>query len=115
MLRFVVSNEDDEKGIFAKRLIDIRERRKLSQAELASKAGLQPAAIGHFEKQRRSPSFHNVRKIAQALNVSADYLLGRTSSIEGATTAFRGEENLSDHDRAVIQMMIESMNKKNDS
>lgn len=99
---------------FGDRLLAARENRKLSQTELASKAGLQPAAIGHFERNRRKPSFANVRALAKALNVSADYLLGRASDMQGATTAFRGEENLTNADREHIQMMIDLMNRKKD-
>lgn len=99
---------------FGDRLLAARENRKLSQTDLASKAGLQPAAIGHFERNRRKPSFANVRALAKALNVSADYLLGRASDMQGATTAFRGEENLTNADREHIQMMIDLMNRKKD-
>tara|TARA_R100000501_G_C2592350_1_gene91951 strand:+ start:386 stop:721 length:336 start_codon:yes stop_codon:yes gene_type:complete len=109
-----VSNPTDGDGVFPKRLLIAREKRGFSQAELAAKSDLQPAAIGHFENGRRSPSFQNVRKLAEALKVSADYLLGRSNSMEGATTAFRGEEHLTDKDREFIQMMIENMNRKNE-
>lgn len=94
---------------FGGRLIAAREARRLTQTELAQKAGLQPAAIGHFERDRRKPSFANVRALAKALNVSSDYLLGRSTDMQGATTAFRGEEQLSDADREHIQMMIDLM------
>jgi transcriptional regulator with XRE-family HTH domain len=97
---------------FGERLIAARDARRLTQTELAQKAGLQPAAIGHFERNRRKPSFANVRALAKALNVSSDYLLGRSSVMEGATTAFRGEEQLSDADREHIQMMIDLMTKR---
>tara|TARA_R110000787_G_scaffold67074_5_gene150331 strand:+ start:208 stop:546 length:339 start_codon:yes stop_codon:yes gene_type:complete len=109
-----VSNPDEKSGKFAERLLSAREKRGFSQAELGAKADLQPAAIGHFEKGRRSPSFQNVRKLANALNISADYLLGRTDSMEGATTAFRGEDKLNNDDREFIQMMIENMNRKSE-
>jgi len=97
---------------FGERLIAARNARDLSQTELAQKAGLQPAAIGHFERDRRKPSFANVRALAKALNVSSDYLLGRSSEMKGATTAFRGEEQLSAADRDHIQMMIDLMAKR---
>lgn len=97
--------EDD----FGARLVAARTTRELSQTELAQRAGLQPAAIGHFERNRRKPSFANVRALAKALNVSSDYLLGRSPEMKGATTAFRGEEQLSDADRDHIQMMIDVM------
>jgi transcriptional regulator with XRE-family HTH domain len=104
----MVGTEDQ----FGERLIAARDARRLTQTELAQKAGLQPAAIGHFERNRRKPSFANVRALAKALNVSSDYLLGRSSEMEGATTAFRGEEQLSDADREHIQMMIDLMRKR---
>jgi transcriptional regulator with XRE-family HTH domain len=101
----MVGAEDD----FGARLVAARTARELSQTELAQRAGLQPAAIGHFERNRRKPSFANVRALAKALNVSSDYLLGRSPEMKGATTAFRGEERLSDADRDHIQMMIDLM------
>lgn len=97
---------------FGERLLAAREARELSQTELAQKAGLQPAAIGHFERDRRKPSFANVRALAKALNVSSDYLLGRTPDMKGATTAFRGEEQLTEGDREHIQMMINLMTER---
>lgn len=106
-----MAGTDDQ---FGERLIAAREARRLTQTELAQKAGLQPAAIGHFERNRRKPSFANVRALAKALNVSSDYLLGRVSDMQGATTAFRGEEQLSDADREHIQMMIDLMRQRRD-
>ena len=90
---------------FADRLRRIRDQRELSQSELARRAGMQPSAVAHFEAKRRKPSFDNVRELARALDISADYLLGTTE----ATTAFRHEEKLSTKDRVVIQGMIDVM------
>jgi transcriptional regulator with XRE-family HTH domain len=101
-----------EENDFGERLTAAREKREMNQAELAKRAGLQPAAIGHFERGRRKPSFANVRALAKALNVSSDYLLGRTPSMEGATTAFRGEDDLSSADRDQIQLMIDMMRER---
>jgi len=62
---------------FGPRLRKARELRGLSQGELARKAGLQPSAVSHFESSSRKPSFENLRRLADALTVSTDYLLGR--------------------------------------
>ena len=70
--------------IFKKRLQAAREFRQLSQAELAKRAGLQASAISHFETGTRKPSFDNLKRLADALRVSTDYLLGRTDDIEGS-------------------------------
>ena len=90
---------------FASRLRKTRETRELSQSELAREAGMQPSAIAHFEAGRRKPSFDNVRALAKALKVSADYLL----VAQAATTAFRDEDKLSAKDRLFIQNIIDTM------
>jgi transcriptional regulator with XRE-family HTH domain len=88
--------------IFAARLQSARQLRKMSQSELAEKAGLQPSAISHFENDRRSPSFDNLKTLANALNVPTDYLLGRIDSptLTGATrdVLFRHAQNMSKND-----------------
>jgi len=68
--------------IFSERLSAARRFRQLSQGELARKTRLKQSAISQFETGRRSPSFHNLRRIADALEVSGDYLLGRSNSVE---------------------------------
>lgn len=93
---------------FAARLKKQRENRELTQSDLARLAGLQPSAIAHFEAGRRKPSFDNVRSLAKALSISADYLLGSSAP----TTAFRHEDKLSARDRDIIQGMIDSMTSK---
>jgi len=64
-------------GSFSEILRNVRETRKLSQSELAERAGLQPSAISHFETGKRAPSFENLVRLANALAVSIDFLLGR--------------------------------------
>jgi transcriptional regulator with XRE-family HTH domain len=89
--------------------------RGLSQSDLATKTGLQPAAISHFETGARRPSFENLRRLAVALDVSTDYLLGRVDSPEesaGADVAFRGYQKLSDRDRQVVQGLIAQMTER---
>lgn len=116
MVRIVMSTTKDQEDNFGDRLRAAREARDLNQTELAELADLQPAAIGHFEKNRRKPSFANIRSLAKALKVSSDYLLGRTSDMAGATTAFRNEENLSESDRESIQLMIDTLaNRRKDN
>lgn len=53
-------------------------RGDLTQAELAEKAGMHPTAITHYETGRRTPSMANLRILVDALDVSADYLIGVT-------------------------------------
>jgi transcriptional regulator with XRE-family HTH domain len=72
--------------VFQERLRTAREFRELSQGELAQRAGLQASAVSHFETGTRKPSFDNLKRLADALKVSTDYLLGRTTEMQ-ATAA----------------------------
>lgn len=69
---------------FEERLRAARESRRLSQGALAERTGLQPSAVSHFETGTRKPSFENLRRLADALRVSTDYLLGRTAAMTGS-------------------------------
>ena len=70
--------------VFKERLRTAREFRELSQSELANRAHLQASAVSHFETGTRKPSFDNLKRLADALRVSTDYLLGRTTEMEGS-------------------------------
>ena len=61
--------------------------RGMSQVELAKATGLPPSSIAHFEGGGRKPSFDNLRKLANALNVTTDYLLGRVDEPDMAQAA----------------------------
>lgn len=102
--------------LFKKRLADTRKRRELSQEGLAKKAGLPATAISHFESGGRKPSFDNLRKLADALDVSIDYLMGRTEEMSGsiATEAeiFRDYENLTEDDRELARDFMARLAKR---
>lgn len=103
-------------NVFSERLKAARERRGLSQSELASRSGLQPSAISHFETGNRSPSFENLKKLSDALNVTTDYLLGRSeqpdSSGPTASKLFRHAENISAEDLEFLEGMAAKLAQK---
>lgn len=70
--------------IFKERLKAARAMRGLNQAELAAKAGLPAASVSHFESGPRKPSFDNLKALASALDVTTDYLLGRSDTPEAS-------------------------------
>lgn len=104
-------------NLFRMQLLRARKARGYNQEELAKETGLKPAAISHFETGERKPSLDNLRKLADALSVTSDYLLGRTKDMEGfadASAAFRhGYEKLSQSQRELALDMIEVLRKKN--
>lgn len=64
------------------RLVKAREAAKMSKAELADKSKLSLSAIQGYEADRRKPNADQLAKLAEALDVSADYLLGLVSEPE---------------------------------
>jgi len=95
---------------FKQRLREMREKRGLSQAQLAERAGLQPAAVSHFETGARKPSFENLVKLAEALSVTTDYLLGRERAAEAAgeeiSALFRDLKNATAEDQDWIREIL---------
>lgn len=95
------------------RLREARERANLTQAELADRSGVPAAAISHFEGAKRKPSFANLRKLADALGVTIDFLLGRAAKEEAAGAEaqqlFRAYSGLPSNDREVIAKVIEAL------
>lgn len=101
--------------IFRKRLQEARDRRELSQDELAKRANLQPSAISHFETGARKPSFDNLKRLSDALEVSSDYLLGRTNEPDGiieGDTLYRDYENLTSNEREIARDFMASLAKR---
>lgn len=70
--------------VFRERLRTAREFRGFSQGELAKRAGLQASAVSHFETGTRKPSFDNLKRLADALRVTTDYLVGRTDQMDAS-------------------------------
>ena len=69
-------------SVFGDRLLAAREKRAMSQSELATKTRLAPAVISHFETGvRQFPSADTLVKLTDALRVSSDYLLGRVENM----------------------------------
>ena len=64
---------------FGNRLKTVREEKGLKREEVASKIGTSAAIIGRYERDERTPSIEIAKKIAEALEVSLDYLVGETS------------------------------------
>lgn len=99
--------------LFSKRLQERRDALRLSQEELASKAKMQATAISHFETGGRKPSFDNLRRLADALETTVDYLMGRTSTPDAALAAgdklYRDYEKLNASDREVARAFMSTL------
>jgi transcriptional regulator with XRE-family HTH domain len=98
--------------LFPERLRLARTKRELSQEGLAKRANLQPSAISHFETGTRKPSFDNLRRLADALHVTTDFLLGRVDEMHGTAQADRLHRDLgqlSAADRDIIGDILKAL------
>jgi len=104
-----MSESSTPSAVFPERLRCAREYRGLNQGELAARAGLQPSAISHFETGARKPSFDNLRLLADTLDVTTDYLLGRVAefkALAGADRLHRHYDSLQEADRRFADDLI---------
>lgn len=56
-----------------------RLRKRLTQAELAEKLNIHPVTIGKYERGENRPDPEMLRRLADILEVSTDFLVGRTN------------------------------------
>lgn len=107
-------------NIFAERLRFAREKiRDMTQSQLSEKAGLPSTSISHFEniEGTRKPSFDNLRRLAKALDVTTDYLLGRSDDPFGTfinDELYRDVQRLTEEDKKFAQDIIKKMAERNE-
>ena len=80
------------------RLKSIREESKLTQDDLAEMLGIGTLQINRYENGKTEPSGDVVAKLARALHISSDYLLGLTD--DPTPNSLSG--GLSSKERAVL-------------
>lgn len=61
---------------FGQRLVASREKRNLSQKELAELLGITPTRLNYWEKDKREPAIEMIKLIAQVLDLDTNYLIG---------------------------------------
>ncbi len=81
--KIMSKNNNKETTNFGKRLAKIRKQRGMTQGDLGKKIGVSQRVIAYYEKETQFIPAGNLNKIAGALNVSADEILGiKSLSIE---------------------------------
>ena len=63
--------------IFSERLKELRLEKDLSQKEVADLVHVNRVTYTNWERGKREPSFENLIKLADLLEVSLDWLFGR--------------------------------------
>ena len=72
--------------VFGKRLKELRKANGYTIEQFAEAVGISKSSVGYYENNNRMPDIEILSRIADVLNVSADYLIGKTN-----TTAMRGK------------------------
>ncbi len=111
-----MSDERAPSDVFQERLKAARSLRKWSQEELAAKADMPPSSIGHYESGSRKPSFDTLRKLANTLDVTTDYLLGRADEpglAEAGDPLYRDVGKLTGADREFAKDVLKMLAARN--
>lgn len=82
---------DESVAKFGERVKELRTQKKLSQAALGEKIGVQPTHIGRYERGESMPTAKALWLLAQALEVSIDYLV-KGDLEQAVTTTFQDTE-----------------------
>ncbi len=97
---------------FGGRVAAIRKEKKMSQSDLGKIAGISGDIVGKYERDEMKPSIETATKLAAALNVSLDYLVGNAESkVFDKDLLQRIEDiiNLPDHDRQGILFALDGL------
>ncbi len=87
----------------------LRKKKKLSQSALGKEIGTSGDVVGRYERGDMTPSVEVVSKIADALDTSIDYLIGKTNLLLDNDAVKRLEKisSLPDSNKDFILNMID--------
>lgn len=92
--------------LVGQRIRDARKARGLTAELLAERVELATESLRHIEIGASKPSLQALFRIASVLEVSLDYLTGRTPSI---TDSFLNEKGLTPNQEKVMRDLIDGM------
>ena len=93
--------------MFEVRLKEMRQRRNISQTQLALKLHVTPGAVSQWEKGLTRPTFETLDALAETLNTTMAYLLGETNDPRRATNAEMSAEYEAELEREQIRWSLD--------
>lgn len=102
--------------MFKQRLKQLREDKKISQAELARELNVAQGTIGNWETGKRTPDINTLKVIANYFNVTIDYLMENENSTKKSQCLSRLENvSLSEEkDKQLLQFINIFLQQKED-
>jgi Predicted transcriptional regulators len=94
----------------------LRKQKGLSQTDLAKQVGISYAQVGRYETKGAQPSAEVLKKIADALDVSPDFLINGSSDDKAEANLtdveliqhFKAIEQMDEEDKNVIKKLIDA-------
>ncbi|RYM06179.1 XRE family transcriptional regulator [Sporolactobacillus sp. THM7-7] len=81
-------------NMLGSRIRFLREERHLSQLEMAKELNISNVQLSRYESGARKPDPETIVRIADFLGVSADYLLGRTTSVREVPPDYASRDDI---------------------
>jgi transcriptional regulator with XRE-family HTH domain len=109
-------SNDIKQNDFPRRFRQLRRQKNLSQAELGKIVGIHYTHIGRYERGLSKPNSETVKRLAEALGVTTDYLIeGETDEVAKARledrellNQFREIEKLPENDKSVVKIFLDA-------
>lgn len=93
----------ETKEIFAKRIIELRKEKGLTQAQLAEAVGVSKTSANFYESAGRAPDIQVLARYAEVLGVTSDYLIGLSDNRTTENAATGAELGLADETIAKLK------------
>lgn len=96
--------------LIGKRIRQARKMREMSADALAEQVGIAIQTLRHIENGDNKTKLQTLINIADVLNVSMDYLLGRVSSPdETIASEIKNTYGLTDNQEKMLRVMVENI------
>ena len=103
---------------FRTRFLKLRKKNNLTQQQIADKIGMHISQVKRYESGEAQPSIDLLKKIAQAFNVTTDWLVfdeGERDLPIGINLMFEAVSQMSDENQQTIKTLIDGMKLKQTS
>jgi transcriptional regulator with XRE-family HTH domain len=96
---------------FGNKILQLRKEKDFSRDELAKMVSTSGAIIGRYERNEITPSVDVAAKLANALDVSLDYLVGNTELVFDKAMLNRIQEvsKMDDDDKKQVFLVIDAL------
>jgi transcriptional regulator with XRE-family HTH domain len=101
---------------FSLRLKELRKQKQLSQTQLGELIGIHYTHIGRYERGTSMPNSETLKRLAETLGVTGDYLLeGSEDNVARARLGdrellqqFQEVETLAEEDKHIVKVLIDA-------